>query len=162
MVQAEAGTDPEVRWVNYSDARARLSLTRPFDWSVERGASGLLVAVVGPPGAAGFAPNLNVVRRVNDVRMSLDDLAEAAIREVRRILTDVTIIDLDSAVVAEAPARRLLFAYRQGVYGLTGEQWMWLTRDHIWTVTAGAATEDYHEVADLFDRIVRGLRVEDS
>ena len=162
MTRSERGSDREADWTSYSDARLQLSLQHPSDWTAQRGSSGLLVTVVGPQSAAGFAPNLNVVRRANDVRLALDDLAEAAIREVRRVLTDFMIIDLDPAIVVETPARRVLFAYRQGIYGLTGEQWMWLTRDHIWTVTAGAATEDYHEVADVFDRMLRSLRMGES
>ena len=149
------------QWSSYTDASAGIALEHPVQWKAVPGMTGLLVAVVGPQGAGGFAPNLNVVRRVNDVQLSLDDLALNAFREVKRVLTDAVIIDLDHAVVSREPARRFLFAYRQGIYGLTGEQWVWLTRQHIWTVTAGAATEDYDSVADELTRVVRSLRVDE-
>lgn len=151
--------ESEHAWVPYEDVRSGLVFEHPEGWKVERRASGLLASVLAPQREAGFAPNLNVVRRVNDHDYTLDDLARAAIREVRRVLTDVVLIDLDAVVVAEDPARRLLFSYRQGIYGLTGEQWVWLTRSHLWTVTAGARSQDYDAVADVFVRLVSSLRV---
>ncbi len=161
MRSSDPATRAEHQWTRYIDKRSGLTLPHPSDWKPQRGMAGLLVAVVGSEGEVGFAPNVNVVRRVNDVQLGLDELARAAMREVRRILTDATIIDLDSAVVADAPARRLLFTYRQGIYGLTGEQWVWLTHEHIWTVTAGAATEEYDALADVFASIVARLTVGD-
>lgn len=147
-------------WVRYEDTRSGLGFEHPSQWRVRRGGGGLLVSVVAPQSETGFAPNLNVVRRINDHDFSLDDLARAAIREVRRVLTDALLIDLDATVVADEPARRLVFSYRQGIYGLTGEQWVWLTRAHLWTVTAGARTEDYDGVADVFARTIRSLRID--
>ena len=160
MTSVSSGTRGELEWITYADPRVGLRLEHPAEWRADRGVTGLVLAVSAAPRADGFAPNLNVVRRVNDVKLSLDDLAQAAVREVRRVLTDAAIIDLDAAVVAESPARRLLFTYRQGIYGLTGEQWVWLTLDHIWTVTAGAATEDYDGVADVFNGLVSSLSVD--
>lgn len=157
MTSVDPRLDSVLEWTSYSDPRVDVTLKHPPDWEPRRGVAGLLVAVVGADGGAGFPPNINVVRHVNDVQINLDDLARTATREVTRILTDVVMIDLDRAVVAGAPARRLLFTYRQGVYGLTGEQWVWLTRDHIWTVTAGALTEEYDIFADIFAEIVAGL-----
>lgn len=159
MTSLETGPGSVLEWTPYSDRRAGLTLKHPPDWEPRRGMAGLLVAIVAPDGGTGFPPNINLVRHVNDVQINLDDLARTAVREVSRILTDVAIIDLDQAVVAGSPARRLLFTYRQGIYGLTGEQWVWLTRDNIWTVTAGALTEEYDSVADTFARIVAELNV---
>ncbi len=159
MTRSQAAAEPELAWVPYTDARSGLGFEHPDGWKVERGRGGLLAMVVAPPQEAGFAPNLNVVRRVNDHDYSLDDLARVAMREVRRVLTDAVVIDLEASVVAEEPARRLLFSYRQGIYGLTGEQWVSPTPTHLWTVTAGSRTEDYDDVADIFGRLVRSLRV---
>lgn len=159
MTSFQPGPGSVLDWTSYSDQRAGLTLQHPPEWEARRGMAGLLVAIVGPDGGTGFPPNMNVVRHVNDVQINLDDLARSAVREVTRILSDVAIIDLDQAIVAGAPARRLLFTYRQGIYGLTGEQWVWLTRDHIWTVTAGALTEEYDRVADTFARIVGKLNL---
>lgn len=161
MTSLEPGLGSVLEWASYSDQRGSLTVKHPPEWQPRRGMAGLLVAIVGPDRGTGFPPNINVVRHVNDVQINLDDLARTAVREVTRILTDVAIIDLDQAVVAGAPARRLLFTYRQGIYGLTGEQWVWLTHDRIWTVTAGAVTEEYDSVADTFARIVAELNVGD-
>ena len=160
MTAASTAVGHELAWVPYADARSGLAFQHPATWSVQRGRAGLLASVVAPRRAAGLAPNLNVVRKVNDHDYTLDDLARAAIREVQRVLTDAALIDLDAAVVADEPARRLLFSYRQGVYGLTGEQWVWLTQSHLWTVTAGARTEDYDASADIFAQLVRTMRID--
>lgn len=162
MTSVDPGTRRDLNWTTYADGRVGLRLEHPGEWTTHRGMTGLVLAVSARQRADGFAPNLNVVRRVNDVQLSLDELGQAAVREVRRVLTDATIIDLDAAVVAAFPARRLLFAYRQGIYGLTGEQWVWLTREHIWTVTAGAATEDYDAVADVFGAIVASVSLDET
>ena len=160
MTASQAAPGSELAWARYADARSGLAFEHPAAWTVQRGTSGLLVSVAAPRREAGRAPNLNVVRKVNDHDYTLDDLAQAAIREVRRVLTDAALIDLDATVVADEPARRLLFSYRQGVHGLTGEQWVWLTQSHLWTVTAGARTEDYDSCADFFTQLVRTLRIE--
>lgn len=162
MMRPGTSLGSELVWVSYEDARAELTFHYPEGWNIARGTGGLLASITARQRDQGFPPSLNVVRRVNDHDYSLDDLARSAVREVQRVLTDALLIDLDAAVVADSPARRLLFSYRQGVYGLTGEQWVWLTRSHLWTVTAGARTEDYEAVADVYARTVRSLRVDAS
>ncbi|MDP9066791.1 MAG: hypothetical protein M3N53_00395 [Actinomycetota bacterium] len=149
----------ESTWNRHHDGRRGFSLEWPADWQVQRGMSGLLLSIAPPSDGDGFVPNLNLVRHVNDMRSDLDDLAKRAAREVLRVLTDVTLVDADATVVAGSPARRLLFSYRQGIYGLTSEQWLFLTPEHVWTITAGSESDDYDAFADVFSGIVRSLRL---
>lgn len=144
----------------YTDARNGFSLAVPEGWSVQKGVAGLLVSLVGPEVVEGtFRPNLNVVRKVRDRAPDLDALAHDALKTLQRLLTDLVVIDVDAGVVADLPARRLLVAYRQGVFALTSEQWMVAGDDYIWTVSAGAAAERWHEVADTFARAVASLEL---
>lgn len=148
-------------WTEYADRRHGFSLSHPRDWQVVRGVTGLLVSIAAPEeDDAGFRSNLNVVRRIQDTALDLDGLAQNAVKSLVRVLNDVIVIDVDTAVVADHPARRLLLAYRQGIYALTSEQWLLLAGDHIWTVTAGAATDAWDEFADTFSRIADSLAFE--
>ena len=108
--------------------------------------------------ATAFKPNLNVVRKVRDTRSGLDELARDAITTLNRLLTDLIVIDLDSEVVADLPARRVLVAYRQGSFALVSEQWLLVTDEFIWTISAGAAADQWNAMADEFSRVVRSLR----
>ena len=152
----------EELWSRHVDDRRGFSLEYPSEWQMQRGMSGLLVSFAAPRQSEGFAANLNVVRRVDDTALDLDGIAQVAVREILRLLTDVTLIDADATVVADSPARRLLFAYRQGIYGLTGEQWLFRAPGHLWTVTAGASSEEYDALAPIFARITGSLRVGES
>lgn len=144
----------------YADDRHGFSLEVPPDWQIQRGVAGLLVSLVAPAlDDTSFRPNLNVVRRVRDRPPDLDALAHDAIKTLSRLLTDLLVIDVEASVVADLPARRVLIAYRQGLFALTSEQWIVAADDHIWTISAGAATEDWDEVADLVTGIVRSLRL---
>lgn len=145
-------------WAEYADRRHGFSLSHPRDWQVVRGVTGLLASIAAPEeDDAGFRSNLNVVRRIQDTALDLDGLARTAVSSLVRVLNDVIVIDVDTAVVADHPARRLLLAHRQGIYALTCEQWLLLAGDHIWTVSAGAATDVWDEVADTFGRIAHSL-----
>ena len=139
--------------------RDGFSFAVPEGWRTERGAAGLLVSVIGPSDQGGFRPNLNVVRKVRDRAPDLDALAREALKTLSRLLTDLLVVDVDTSVVANLPARRLLVAYRQGLFALTSEQWIFADHDHIWTVSAGAATDQWDRVADDFTQIVRSLEV---
>lgn len=128
-----------------------------------RGVSGLLVSVVAPDAdAGGFRSNLNVVRRVRDSSLDLDGLAESSVSSLLRLLTEPIVVDIDSDVIANQPARRLLIAYRQGLYALSSEQWLWLDDDHIWTISAAALTEKWDAGTDAFSRIAHSFTREQS
>lgn len=144
----------------YVDDRHGFSLEVPPGWQTQKGVAGLLVSVVEPPADGGtFRSNLNVVRRVRDRTPDLDALAHDAIKTLTRLLTDLLVVDVNAAVVADLPARRVLVAYRQGLYALTSEQWIIVGDDHIWTISAGAASDRWDEVADVFAGIVRSIKL---
>lgn len=144
----------------YADERNGFSLRVPDGWEVRKGVAGLLVSLVAPEAEeGGFRPNLNVVRKVRDRAPDLDALAHDALKTLQRLLTDLIVIDVDAGVVADLPARRVLVAYRQGVFALTSEQWIVAGDDHIWTISAGAAADRWNEEADAFARIVRSLEL---
>jgi len=148
---------------NYLDRRRGFRLEHPSSWEVRPGQAGLLLAIVAPPGREGeFRSNLNVVRKVGMQAAELDRLAEMAIREVARVLTDLIVIDVDAAVVSDRPARRLLFGYRQGIFGLTAEQWVLVDGDRHWTISAAASSDVYDSVADDFSGIVGSFGIADG
>ncbi len=148
-------------WLQRVDAARGFSLSHPPDWRVQRGASALLLSIAAPQETEGFRSNLNVVRRVRDRSCDVDGLAQIAVREATRFLTDLVIIDIEPGVVAGMSSRRLLFAYRQGIFSLTTEQWVSLADDHAWIISAGASSSIYDSVADVFAAVVASLRVED-
>ena len=151
------------QWTRYEDARRHFGLDHPTDWEIQRGVAGLLVAVAAPRRDEGaFRPNLNVVRKSGIAVVELDELAQAAIREVTRVLTDLTVLDIEPVVVSQVPGRRLLFSYRQGIFGLTAEQWLFFAQEGQWTISAAASSEEYDDVADVFARIVSSIEVSDG
>lgn len=146
-------------WAPHVDHRHGFALNHPSDWNVVPGMSGLLVAIRAP-GHRDFRPNMNVIRRVRDTPLGLDGLVDKALAGLARVLTEPIVIDVDTAVVADHPARRFLVAYRQGIYTLTSEQWLLLSEDHVWTVSTAAATETWDQAADTFSDMVRSFRFE--
>jgi hypothetical protein len=150
-------------WSMYADARRGFRLEHPADWDVRPGLAGLLVAIVAPSeNGNDFRSNVNVVRKTGVGSRDLDELAQNAIREVGRILTDLLVIDIDAAVVAGLSARRLLFSYRQGMFGLTAEQWLMVEEDKHWTISASASSDRYNSIADEFAAIVASVEVTDD
>lgn len=148
---------------NYVDRKRGFRLEHPSGWEVRPGQAGLLLAVVAPPVEEGeFRSNLNVVRKTGVQAVELDRLAQMAIGEVARVLTDLIVIDVDAAVVSDRPARRVLFAYRQGIFGLTAEQWILVDRDRHWTISAAASLERYSAVAYDFASIVASFEIADG
>lgn len=144
----------------YADERHGFSVEVPPGWQIQKGVAGLLVSLVAPAADTGaFRSNLNVVRRVRDRAPDLDALAHDAIKTLSRLLTDLLVIDVDAAVVADLPARRVLVAYRQGLFALTSEQWIVAGDEYVWTISAGAATERWDDAADVFAAIVRSLEL---
>jgi len=99
-------------WIAHADRRHRFALTYPPDWEVAPGLSGLLVSLVAPEATTPFRPNMNVVRRVLDKTLDLNGMAEGVLASLMRLVSDPLVIDIDTAVVADQPARRLLVGYR--------------------------------------------------
>lgn len=122
--------------------------------------AGMLVSLVAPGSADVFPPNANVVRRARDVVLDLDGLAKSAVQILQRVLSEPLVIDVDHDVISEQPARRLLVAYRQGIYALTCQQLIFLTDDHIWTISAGARSEEWFECSPVLDRIGHSFKLE--
>ena len=152
---------PSEEWFVHR-SRHGFSIGHPGSWKVTPAVAGMLVSVAGPAPDDLFAANANVIRRARDVSLDLDGLAKSAIRVLQRVLSEPLVIDVDHDVVSERPARRLLVAYRQGIYALTCQQWILLTDDHIWTISAGARTEEWSECAPVLDRVGRSFRLEDA
>lgn len=136
------------------------AIDHPSDWRVFRAMAGMLVSLVAPGPDDVFSANANVVRRARDVPLDLDRLTETSIQILLRVLSEPLIVDVDTDVISDQPARRLLVAYRQGIYALTCQQWLLMTDDHIWTVSAGARSDEWADRAALFDRIGRSFTLE--
>ena len=156
MTEGSAGVRMTQR---YLDERHGFTLGVPEGWSIQRGVAGLLVAFAMDGEGESFRPNLNVVRRARDRTGDLDELAQETIRSLRRLLSDLLLIDLDAAVVSDLPARRILIAFRQGIFSVTSEQWIVPSADHVWTVSAAASTEHWDDCADVFAAMVAGFKV---
>jgi hypothetical protein len=50
--------------------------------------------------------------------------------------------------------------YRQGIYSLTSEQWLFASNEHVWTISAGAEAEKWARVAPTFSDVVDSFRLE--
>ena len=150
----------EQEWIVHR-SRHGFSIAHPGSWKVTPAIAGMLVSLVAPNPENVFPPNANVIRRARDVALDLDGLARGAIQVLQRVLSEPLVIDADHDVVSEHPARRLLVAYRQGIYALTCQQWILLTDDHIWTISTGARSEEWPEFASLLDGIGRSFRLEE-
>lgn len=148
-------------WATYRDPRRGFSLLHPTDWEVLPGVAGLLVSLAAPAVEQdGFRSNMNVVRRVRDRALDLDALAKSSLSALLRFLNEPIVIDLDTDVVAGQPARRLLVAYRQGLFALTSEQWVFQDDEHVWTISAASLTERWDVEADRFTRVARSFALE--
>lgn len=122
----------------------------------------MLVAVIRDDADEGFRPSLNVVRKTGPRTLELDELARVALRDLTRVLTDLTVLDVEAMVVSDTPARRVLFSYRQGIYGLTSEQWLFYSGEGQWTISAAASSDRYDAVADVFGRMVARFELVDG
>lgn len=136
------------------------TVDHPSTWRVFPGMAGMLVSLVAPGPDDLFSANANVVRRARDVPLDLDRLTETSIQILLRVLSEPLIIDVDTDVISEQPARRLLVAYRQGIYALTCQQWLLMTDDYIWTLSTGARSDEWGERAAIFDRIGHSFTLE--
>lgn len=147
-------------WLAFADNKRGFRLEHPSDWEVHPGLAGLLVAIVAPSKAGeDFSPSVNVVRKTGMRSRDLDELAQNAIREVGRVLTDLLVIDVDVAVVSGLSARRSVFSYRQGIFGLTAEQWLMVEGDRHWTISATASSDRYDSIADEFSTIIGSFEI---
>lgn len=146
-------------WAVHRSAQS-FAIEHPSTWRVLPAMAGMLVSLVAPGPNDVFTANANVVRRARDLPLDLDRLTETSIQILLRVLSDALIVDVDTDVISKQPARRLLVAYRQGIYALTCQQWLLMTEDHIWTVSTGARSEEWAERAAVFDRIGHSFTLE--
>ncbi len=156
-------TDPAAgEWRVIRHRKVGFSLSHPPDWRAIGSVMTSLVTVVGPELEEGFQPNLNVIRKVDDTRLDLDRLTQASIEQMSRILTDPMVIDVHAMELDERPARHIVIAHRQGIFGLTSDQWLLKEAGHIWLLSSATRSEAYESHGILFGRIARSLRIGDD
>ena len=83
---------------------------------------------------------------------------------IGRVLTDVRLVDRESATLLGQAGERVLLAYRQGTHSLAMEQW-WSVAENAGeggavVVSATCAALDYDAYADTFTRIAGSLTVD--
>lgn len=158
-LRTEQVPEPREEWTVHRSAQG-FAIDHPSTWRVLPAMAGMLVSLIAPGPKDVFSANANVVRRARDVPLDLDRLMETSIQVLLRVLSEALIVDVDTDVISKQPARRLLVAYRQGIYALTCQQWLLMTDDHIWTVSTGARSDEWAQRAAVFDRIGHSFTLE--
>jgi len=103
----------------YADPGGHFALSVPTGWGVYENAGGTLVTIAEPPPAEpDFAANVNVLHYANERGLDTEALVAESIETMSVLLTDFVLLEHD----AEEERPRVLFAFRQGLYALTGEQ----------------------------------------
>jgi hypothetical protein len=109
---------------------------------------------------AGFTPNVTLVAAppAEDRETYLGEQALG----LRRVLTDLDLLDVEAVEVAGLDGLRLLAAFRQGVYALTLEQWHALSPagTHVLSLTVESAA--YAALAPLGEAVAASLAVLDG
>jgi len=137
------------------------SIALPSDWQLLEGFAGA-EAVFASPGSGEddeFRTTLNVVREPAPRGKGIDELVSGSVGALHQLLTNFQLLDRQAVRFDQdgLEGERLLFAYRQGVYVLTAEQWYATADDALWTVTATADSDSFDDWADLLRQCLRSF-----
>lgn len=150
-------------WPRYQHPDAGFALRVPPSWERAEdvlGCAAVFRMPVEDPDL--FQPNLTVALPLLDETPSLEEFSAGQLTQASRLLTDVVVLDVDDAVVADFPAARVLFTYRQGIYSLTLEQWWAVAGEGAVVLSATVGTFEYAELADVFTEMVASFEVADG
>jgi hypothetical protein len=124
----------------------RFRLVAPAGWEVREGDAGTLVTVIEPPPAEPrFCANVTVLRFGNEQHLTAKAVVDESLESMARLLTDFVLLERVPAKNGE----RLLYTFRQGIYGLTGEQRYVVEVDAYYVVTGTTANGDFAEQREL-------------
>ncbi|GAA3684892.1 hypothetical protein GCM10022224_057010 [Nonomuraea antimicrobica] len=143
-------------WQIYHDQETGASLPVPPGWE------GLLypevrIALRQPGSGPGFRPNVTLtVERPPKELSELPDYSQALLQAMALTLTDLTVISIDQYERWGVEGRRVLSAYRSGIYALALEQYWFLKDDLVTSMSGTCAVEQHDELAETFEYIVAG------
>lgn len=137
------------------------SLSLPGDWQYLEGFLGAEALFAAPPAADSFRTTINIVRLPAPQHVDLERLAGDTVDALSQSFTDFLLIEQSRATFAdEWEAVRLVFGYRQGLFLLTGDQWLTLRGGTSWTLTATCDSDAYADWAPLLRACLESFAVE--
>lgn len=129
----------------------------PPGWDVSEDVPGVELVISGPV-IDGFRPNVSISRG-KAANPSLQSQFTQQLAELRSILTDSALLDLEETELAGVPAQRLLVSFRQGIYDLILEQWIALTGERMLAVVSACATaQAWEQHEPMLRKIVSSVR----
>lgn len=151
------------RWLPHHHVASGLRLERPVSWELAEDSEGLVL--LAPETGLRDAPrsSLTVVWEEPGVATGPgDDPVAAHVDELRRVLPDFQLLDLEPVEVASRSAYRVLAAGREGDCSVTLEQWWLPAGEATMTASGLAPTVEYDEVADVFSGVVASFSLADG
>lgn len=133
-----------------------IAVSVPPGWSVRDDAPGVEL-VISAAVEDGFRSNVSITRGPA-ASADLQSTFMQQLAELRSVLTDSTLLDLEETQLGGFSAQRVLVAFRQGIYDLIMEQWMTLTNEGVAVVSACATTKAWEQEDQVLRRIVSSLR----
>jgi hypothetical protein len=142
----------------YRDPAKSFTLFVPDGWDVHERYAGTLVTVARQPSTPpGFAANVNVVEYDNVRALDARGLVDESIDAMSTLLTDFVLLEQD-----EDDVTRLVFTFRQGIYGLTAEQ-RYVLDDGVYYVVTGTMTNgEYADQRETVAAIIDSFTAADA
>lgn len=132
-------------------------LRHPADWKCVQGAGTRPMVLVGPenqgpPTLQASAPRLSDLRGTD-----LDAYLLRRLDALRRVLTDLRLLDETNDQVGGVTGRRLLFSYRQGIYLLNLVDWTAHGCDRTLTLSGVCMATDYGRTEPVFQAVASSV-----
>ncbi len=127
-------TQPSSNFLTYDNTTYRIRIKYPSEWTKSEGISGLTVAFLSPieSSSDNFRENLNVIVGNFTQSMTLDEYIDFSINQLKKEITDFSIIDSSATTLAGNPAHKIIFTGT--ISGKSGNQGQFLKWMQVYTI----------------------------
>ncbi|MGD0556656.1 MAG: hypothetical protein ABSA93_16980 [Streptosporangiaceae bacterium] len=144
--------------VTHPGSGLRLRVPARWESVLDAGAPVVLAFPIEPGQTPHFRPNIvATVERTPPAMMDVAAYTDASLEGMRRMLTGFQVIAIDPATIDGHEGRRVLCAYRSGIYALATEHWWTVALGVATTLTASCQVEDYLDLAPVFEDVAAAM-----
>jgi serine/threonine-protein kinase len=155
-------SQPETGLSTYDNSAYGIRINYPSGWAKGEQLMGAVVTFLSPKESATdiFQENLNVV--VQDLSlhpMTLEEYTELSVGQLRRLITDLNIVDSSATTLAGSPAHKVICTGRQGIYDL---KWMvvWTIKNNkAYVITYTAEVGKYSDFLDTANEMISSFEI---
>jgi len=145
--------------LGYSNSEYGFGFNPPAGWTKDTSGTLGVIVIFYSPINDDFSENINVIRDVLPIGISLSSFVDIGVDQCYNLYTDFSLISSNPRTVNGMNAYEIVYTYNQGIYELLGKQVVVEKNSELILLTYTAEIEDYNVYFSEFEQSVNSLKI---